>query len=223
MPFRLAMAQRATLSAGDVALTSRTAEACHFFRAWLAEPLRVAAVAPSGRALSALMLSEISPAAGPIIELGPGTGAFTRAMVAKGVAQEKLVLIEYGADFVAKLSVDFPRAKTLRMDATRLRNVALFDGAPAGAVISGLPLLSMTVRQIFAILDGAFAHLHGDGVFYQFTYGLRCSVPRPVLDRLGLKATFVGHTFANLPPASVYRICRRRSRHPHRFVEGTEA
>ena len=46
------------------------------------------------------------------------------------------------------------------------------------------------------------------GAFYQFTYGPRCPVPRPILDRLGLKATRIGGTVRNIPPAGVYRISR---------------
>lgn len=193
-------------------MRSKAAEAFHFFRAWLSEPLRVAAVVPSGRALSDLMVSEVSPKIGPIIELGPGTGAFTRALIAKGIAEENLALIEFGSEFAVKLNFHFPRARTLWMDAARLHDVVLFNGTPAGAVISGLPLLSMPPRKVLSILDGAFAHLRADGAFYQFTYGPRCPIPRPLLDRLGLKATFIGHTFANIPPAGVYRIRRRAPR-----------
>lgn len=193
-------------------MTSKAAEAFHFFRAWLAEPLRVAAVVPSGRALSALMVSEVSPEIGPVIELGPGTGAFTRALIRKGIAEENLALIEFGSDFAAKLNFHFPRAKTLWMDAARLHDVVLFNGTPAGAIISGLPLLSMPPKKVLSILNGAFAHLRADGAFYQFTYGPRCPISRPLLDRLGLKATCIGHTFANIPPAAVYRIRRRKPR-----------
>jgi phospholipid N-methyltransferase len=46
--------------------------------------------------------------------------------------------------------------------------------------------------------------------FYQFTYGPRCPVPRPILDRLGLKAVRIGGTVRNIPPASVYRITQRQ-------------
>jgi phospholipid N-methyltransferase len=183
-------------------------ETFQFFRAWLSEPLRVAAVMPSGRALADLILSEVSPETGPILELGPGTGVFTRALLARGVTEENLALIEFGKEFAAKLNADFPRAKTFCMDAARLRDVEPFDCAPVGAVISGLPLLSMPSRTVYSILEGAFAHLRSSGAFYQFTYGPRCSVSRPLLDRLGLKATYLGGTFANLPPAAVYRIQR---------------
>lgn len=192
-------------------MLSRSSETLQFFRAWLSEPLRVAAVTPSGRALAALIVSEVSADTGPILELGPGTGVFTRALLARGIAEENLALIEFGAKFAAKLHADFPRAKTLCMDAARLRDIELFDHTPAGAVISGLPLLSMAPRTVYSILEGAFTHLRANSAFYQFTYGPRCPVSRPLLDRLGLKATYLGGTFANVPPAAVYRIQRRKA------------
>jgi phospholipid N-methyltransferase len=194
-------------------MLKRNSDTLQFFRAWLAEPLRVAAVAPSGRALSALIVSEVSARTGPVIELGPATGAFTRALLKQGIAEENLILVEYGAEFVEKLRAGFPRAMTLHMDAARLRDTVLSDQAKAGAVISGLPLLSMSPKKVYEILSGAFSHLRPDGAFYQFTYGPRCPVTRPMLDRLELKATYIGGTFANLPPAAVYRFRRRRSRH----------
>lgn len=83
-----------------------------------------------------------------------------------------------------------------------------FRGVPVGAVISGLPLLSMPDRKVTAILDGAFAHLRPGAAFYQFTYGPRCPVPRPILDGLDLTATHIGRTLLNVPPAAVYRISR---------------
>lgn len=201
-------------------MLSRSSETLQFFRAWLSEPFRVAAVTPSGRALAALMVSEVSAETGPILELGPGTGVFTRALLARGVAEENLALIEFGKEFAAKLNADFPRAKTLCMDAARLRDIELFDDMPAGAVISGLPLLSMAPRTVYSILEGAFAHLRANGAFYQFTYGPRCPVSRPLLDRLGLKATYVGGTFANVPPAAVYRIQRRKIHRLHATTAG---
>nr|WP_260693091.1 hypothetical protein [Rhizobium laguerreae] len=98
------------------------------------------------------------------------------------------------------------------MDAAKLHDVVLFNGVRAGAVISGLPLLAMPPRKVLSILDGAFAHLRADGAFYQFTYGPRCPISRSLLDRLGLKANFIGHTFVNIPPAAVYPIRHRKPR-----------
>ena len=59
-----------------------------FFRAWLRDPFRVGAAAPSSRALAAMMTAEITPALGPVIELGPGSGVFTRAILARGTKPE---------------------------------------------------------------------------------------------------------------------------------------
>ncbi|MGH8595611.1 MAG: class I SAM-dependent methyltransferase, partial [Gammaproteobacteria bacterium] len=103
----------------------------------------------------------------------------------------------------------YPRARVLRMDAAHLKSVELFGGETVGAVVSGLPLLSMPANEVIAILDGAFAHLRANGAFYQFTYGPRCPVRRSILERLGLKAVRMGGALANMPPAWVYRILRR--------------
>ena len=193
------------------------AEALGFFQVWLKNPLRVAAIAPSSRSLANLITSEISHNTGPVIELGPGTGAFTRVLIARGVRQEDLALIEFGSEFAAALHFHYPRARTLWMDAARLRAVDLFDGRAAGAVVSGLPLLSMPPRKVISILTGAFRKMEPDGALYQFTYGPRCPVSLRLLDHLGLEAERIGGTLANLPPAAVYRI-RRRHPIPFHFV-----
>lgn len=192
---------------------STTASTCHdflsFLRAWIADPWRVAAIAPSGQTLARLITSEIKPSDGPVIELGPGTGVFTKAILQRGVAEVDMLLIEYGSDFMRLLQQRFPNARVLWMDAAQLAQYDHFM-APAGAVVSGLPLLSMSPRKVMAILTGAYRHMKDGGTFYQFTYGMSCPVPRPILDRLGLKASLVGRTALNVPPASVYRIRRRQ-------------
>lgn len=177
-----------------------------FLRSWMANPLKVSAVAPSGQSLARLMTADISPDDGPVLELGPGTGVFTKALLERGVAEHDLTLVEFGAEFAHMLGARFPRTRVVRMDATQLAESALFDGAPVGAVVSGLPLLSMSARSIELILAGAFGYMREGGAFYQFTYRPMCPVPRPVLDRLGLKATLVGRTVRNIPPAAVYRM-----------------
>lgn len=193
---------------------STTTEQFGFFRAWLSDPLRVAAVMPSGAALARLITSEIEPAHGPVLELGPGTGVFTLALLERGLAQEELALVECGSEFAERLARRFPQEALLQMDAAKLKRVPLFEGRPLGAVVSGLPLLSMPPRKVLAILDTAFCRLRPGGAFYQFTYGFTCPVSRVMLDRLGLKAVSIGRAWTNVPPASVYRITRRCPRLP---------
>lgn len=180
-----------------------------FLRSWISNPLRVGACTSSSRSLGRVITQEISPASAPVIELGPGTGVFTRALLDRGLSPNSLVLLESGAEFAAILRKRFPGVKVVIGDASRLGRCDLPMDGLAGAVVSGLPLLSMKPRQVMGTLRGAFARLRPGGCFYQFTYAPYCPVPRPMLDRLGLKAERIGGTARNLPPASVYRISRR--------------
>jgi phosphatidylethanolamine/phosphatidyl-N-methylethanolamine N-methyltransferase len=179
-----------------------------FFLQWLCDPLGVGALAPSSPALAALITAQIAPESAPVIELGPGSGALTRALVARGVPQHRLALIEQCPKFAAALRERFPGATVLCADAAALDSLDTFSGENAGAVVSGLPLLLMSPSKVAAILCAAFARLRRGGAFYQFTYGSQPPVPPTVLERLGLTATRVGTTLANFPPATVYRIAR---------------
>lgn len=182
-----------------------------FLRAWLRDPRGIGAVAPSGAALARLMTAHVSQLDGPVIELGPGTGAFTRALLARGVPPHRLALIEADPRFAEALARRYPKATILRMDAAQLGDTAsLFGAERACAVVSGLPLLSMPAAQVAAIVQGVFERqLRKDGTFYQFTYGPRCPLPAMLLKRLNLQAHRVGSALLNLPPAAVYRISRR--------------
>lgn len=181
-----------------------------FFRVWLSDPMRVAAIAPSSPCLARLITAEITPSFGHVIELGPGTGAFTKAILDRGISPEQLTLVESGEEFVKILSRRFPDINLLHRDASSLRFSKLLSDVKAGAVVSGLPLLSMSPRKVLAILSGSLVNMQPTAAFYQFTYGFGCPVPRPILDRLGLRAQKIAFTFNNMPPARVYRFTRRR-------------
>ncbi|WP_115541417.1 class I SAM-dependent methyltransferase [Xanthomonas campestris] len=180
-----------------------------FFREWITAPASVAAILPSGRALAAVITSELSQNTERVLELGPGTGVFTEAMLDRGVQENNLVLLEYNAAFSALLKQRFPRANLLQMDVTGLEALPRIDGGRVDAVICGLGLLTMPMHQVAAIVRGAFLHLKDDGRMYLFTYGLKCSVPDCILDQLDLEAVKIGRTYRNLPPATTYRLQRR--------------
>ncbi|HEV2682674.1 MAG TPA: rRNA adenine N-6-methyltransferase family protein [Rhodanobacter sp.] len=182
-----------------------------FLRAWLRDPRGIGAVTPSGAALARLMTAHVSQLDGPVIELGPGTGALTRALLARGVPPHRLALIEADPHFADALAKRYPKTTILRMDAAQLGHTeSLFGEERACAVVSGLPLLSMPASQVAAIVQGVFERqLRNGGMFYQFTYGPRCPLPPALLERLNLQAQRVGSALLNLPPAAVYRISRR--------------
>jgi phospholipid N-methyltransferase len=180
-----------------------------FFRALAFNPRSVGAITPSGANLASLITSEITAASGPVLELGPGTGVFTEALLERGVRESDLTLIEYGSDFMRLLQARFPKARVLWMDAAWMPSYNLFE-LPFGAVVSGLPLLNFTPTKVMAIVTAAFSKLRDGGSLYQFTYGMQCPLSKAQLDELGLQATCMGRVLLNIPPASVYRITRKK-------------
>lgn len=180
-----------------------------FLREWIAAPSSVAAILPSGPALASSITSELSERTGRVLELGPGTGAFTQSMLDRGVCEKNLFLLEYNQTFSSLLARRFPHATVLQMDVADLEALPRFDGACVDAVVCGLGLLNMRAHQVAAIVRGAFMHLKQGGCMYLFTYGLKCSVPAHVLDALDLEAVKIGRTYRNIPPATTYRLQRR--------------
>lgn len=183
-------------------------EFAEFARTWLRSPRKMGAIAPSGPSLARAITAEISKSTGSVLELGPGTGVFTRMLVAKGVPEEKLTLLENDTRFAGMLRTRFPAARVISGCATALEDMPLCE-AGFGAVVSGLPLLAMTPETVRRILGGAFSHLGPGKAVYQFTYRPACPVPRKVMRTLDLEASRTGFSLRNLPPAWVYALRRR--------------
>jgi len=185
------------------------AERIRFLQAWRANPKSIGAILPSSSRLAAAITKDVTPSSGPCLELGAGTGSFTRALVARGLTHAQLTLVEMDSQFATQLRKDFPDAYVYEGDATKLANVPLFADGLAGVAVCGLPLLNMPVKQQIGILRGTFAQLRANGYMVLFTYGPRCPVGQRVLDRLGLRARRVSTVIANVPPAHVWKITRR--------------
>jgi phosphatidylethanolamine/phosphatidyl-N-methylethanolamine N-methyltransferase len=176
-----------------------------FLREMLRKPGEVVALAPSSDLLADAMTRDIGPATGRVAELGGGTGAFTRAILARGVAAADLAVFELNADFVAHLRASFPGVSVRHAGA---ETIARHCPPGLGAVISGLPLLSMPRALQRAILGGAFAVLRPGGIFVQFTYGPRPPLPETLQTELGLAVRRGRKVWGNLPPARIYTYVR---------------
>lgn len=179
-----------------------------FLKALFRAPRTIGAIAPSGPKLARLITSEIKPGAGRILELGPGTGVFTRALLDRGVSRNDVTLVEIERQFVQVLRRRFRGVDIICSDACNLEVVNAERG-PYAAIVSGLPLLNMPAEMIETILTGAFSILDHGGAFYQFTYSRVCSVPAEIMERLRLEAKPLGRVRFNVPPASVFRLSRR--------------
>ncbi len=171
----------------------------------LRSPKTISAMAPSSQGLARAITAAIGPDTGPVAEFGPGTGVFTRMLLARGVAPRDLTLFEVNPTFAATLRVRFPGVRVINGGA---QDIALHCDA-VGAVVSGLPLLSFPEGLIRAILAGAFSVLRPGAAMYQFTYGPRSPVPVAVAADLGVTAVPASRrVWLNWPPARVYRLTR---------------
>lgn len=195
-------------------LRYRRAQHWDFFRRWVRNPRRVAAVAPSSRQLAARMVDELPPGARRVIELGPGTGVMTEALLARGLAPDELLAVELDPALHDELRIRFPQLRLVRGDARHLDALAAGFAVPGqvDAVISSLGLLGMDEADRGAILTAAFALLSREGRFIQFTYGAKSPVSREQLHALGLRMRRGAFILRNLPPATIYVYTSDRGR-----------
>jgi len=174
-----------------------------FLRSWIEKPLHMGAVMPSGRILARTMAQYVDvKSEGPVVELGPGTGAITSALIEHGVDQKRLVLVEYNPSFCALLRERYPLAKVVQGDAytlkDSLRNVL---SAPASAVVSGLPLVTKPMLTRLKLIREAFAALAPGAPFVQFTYSVAPPIPKSLP---GVSTEASERIWMNLPPARVW-------------------
>lgn len=180
-----------------------------FLKRWLRRPFAMGAVVPSGRLLAEAM-AETTKAAlegrpGHVVELGAGTGKVTKALLAAGIAPERLILIERDGELAAFLRRHFPGPRIVEGDAARLSRLLGDHGvAPVAAVVSSLPLLSLPAEVVKGIVGGVFEALPRGGALVQFTYGPTPPVPRELRQSLRLVGARGHRIWRNVPPAVVW-------------------
>jgi phosphatidylethanolamine/phosphatidyl-N-methylethanolamine N-methyltransferase len=174
-----------------------------FIRSWIEKPISIGAVMPSSRVLARAMARYVDPESnGPVIELGPGTGPVTQALVRQGIDPARLVLVEFNPDFCRLLRARYPAATVVQGDAYRLRR--LLDGyvdEPAAAVVSGLPLVTKPLRTRLRLISDAMTLLAAGAPFVQFTYAMVPPIPKGLS---GVRAEASELIWMNLPPARVW-------------------
>ena len=185
------------------------ADQFRFLGRLIARPSQVGAVAPSSPGLARAMAAQIDPAwRGPILELGPGTGVVTAALIARGIAPERLTSIEYDPDFAKLIAERFPGVHVVRGDAYDLTGtLGQSLREPFAAIVSSLPLLNETPDRRQKLIETAFRLIAPAAPFVQFSYGLQSPVP-PSATVSVIRAARV---LFNLPPA---RVCVYRRIEP---------
>lgn len=183
--------------------SGRIGDELRFLKGIVRTPRITGAVSPSGAALARLMASHVDPeGTDPVLELGPGTGPVTKALIEHGVAPERIVALEFSPEFCALLGQRFPGIRVVQGDAYRLGDSLPADlDRPFSAVVSGLPLLMRPPAERQALIEAALDRMRPGGPFIQFSYSLMAPVPavpgRFTVDR----SRWV---MLNLPPARVW-------------------
>ncbi len=188
-------------------LGRKPGDEARFIGAWLKSPLKTGAVAPSSRFLARLMASYVDPANdGPVIELGPGTGPVTEALILRGVKRERLFLIEYSADFCRLLRQRFPGVTVIEGDAYGIqKTLSAFPAAlaaPFSAVVSSLPLLTRPESERGGLVHDALKLAQPGAPFIQFTYGGKPPVPAGAVANISIEKSRT--IWWNMPPARVF-------------------
>jgi phosphatidylethanolamine/phosphatidyl-N-methylethanolamine N-methyltransferase len=175
-----------------------------FLQQWLANPQRTGSIVPSSRKLAAAMARWLpSDPESFVLELGPGTGAVTQALLEHGLREERLVAIERNSKLAHLLRERFPRAHIITGDAWQLDDLLRRRPEPiasVGAVISSLPLLNFSVKQAEDLAQKIRAVLEPQGTWVQYSYRIRDRRSRGSSTFQLLASKIV---WLNLPPARV--------------------
>jgi len=174
-----------------------------FIRSWIERPLSIGAVTPSSKMLARAMARYVDPHSdGPVVELGPGTGPVTAALVESGVDPSRLVLVEFNPAFCRILRARYPDATLVQGDAYSMRHLLetlLME--PAAAVVSGLPLVTKPMRQRLRLIRDALDLMLPGAPFVQFTYSVASPLPRQLS---GFSVEASERIWMNIPPARVW-------------------
>lgn len=177
-----------------------------FLKNWASKPLTTGAVSPSGKALAQRMARPVDLNSDiPVVELGPGTGAVTKALLQHGVEPKRLFAVEYNKDFCTLLRQRFPLCNILQGDAYAIKEtLAANDIHEASSFVSSLPLFTRPLADRVSLITAALALMPKGGEFIQFSYAL---VPPVKTDEIPVpcELNVSPWIMLNLPPARVWR------------------
>ncbi|MAZ85206.1 MAG: SAM-dependent methyltransferase [Hoeflea sp.] len=177
-----------------------------FFRGWLDGPKAVGAIMPTSQFAARSMASVIDPNSGlPVLELGPGTGAITRAILER-VTPDKLTSIEFSQDFYEHLRNEYPDVDIRLGDAFDLDTTLGDNGETRfDCVISAVPLLNFPMAKRIAFIESLLDRLPKGRPVIQISYG-----PVSPVATKDTQISSTPHDFIlrNLPPARLWAYRR---------------
>jgi phosphatidylethanolamine/phosphatidyl-N-methylethanolamine N-methyltransferase len=179
---------------GDVSL---------FLKRWLANPLQMGSIVPSSPALGRRIAAAVERAPDQyVLELGAGTGAVSRALLAGGVPAERLVVVEIVPEMAAHLRDQLPGVQVVCGDAFDLAGcLPAGIAGQIGTAICGIPLVMLPLARQRQFTASVEAVAPGRG-YLLYSY---CITSPLNAARLGMAGRRLAWTPLNFPPASVWR------------------
>ncbi len=184
-------------------LTQKFDEELKFFKGWIDEPKAVGSIIPTSSVTARSMASVINPQSGlPVLELGPGTGVVTRAILARGVEPENLWAIEFSPEFVEHLRSSYPDVNIIQGDAFDLdATLGENRGMQFDSIVSGVPLLNFQTPQRIRYVEDLLNRVPAGRPVVQITYGPLSPVPAGKGNYTVEHFDFV---LRNIPPAQLW-------------------
>ena len=192
------------------ALSEKFDDELRFFKGWIDRPRAVGSIIPTSSVTARRMASVIDTGSGlPVLEVGPGTGVITRAILQRGIAPEKLHAVEYSPEFVQHLRRNFPGVNVIQGDAFLMDRLLEEAGSLTfDSVVSAVPLLNFSVERRVAYLSDLLSRIPQGRPVIQLTYGPKSPVPPGLGDYTVEHFRFV---IRNIPPTQLW-IYRRGPR-----------
>lgn len=178
-----------------------------FFKGWVSKPRAVGSIVPTSATTARRMASIVDANSDlPVLELGPGTGVITRAILERGVKPENLYCVEYAPEFVEHLRKQFPGVNIIQGDAFDLdRTLGDLAGTTFDSVVSGVPLLNFPTAQRVRYVEGILGRIPEGRPIVQLTYGPRSPVPP---ERGDYRVTRFDFILRNIPPTTLWLYSR---------------
>jgi phosphatidylethanolamine/phosphatidyl-N-methylethanolamine N-methyltransferase len=181
-----------------------------FFKGWIDKPRAVGSIVPTSSVTAARMASIVDTKSGlPVLEVGPGTGVITKAILKRGVKPAALYTVEYSHDFVTHLRRNYPGVNVIEGDGFNLDDtLGDMRGTMFDSVVSGVPLLNFPVARRVAYLENLLKRIpHGRPVV-QLTYGPKSPIPPGLGNYTVERFHFI---LRNIPPTQLW-LYRRAAR-----------
>lgn len=182
-------------------------EEIRFFKGWMDGPKQVGAICPTSSVTARRMASVIDTTSGlPVLELGPGTGIITKAILKRGVQPENLVSVEYSTDFYQHLVRTYAGVNFINGDAFDLKKtLGAWKDTQFDSVVSAIPLLSFPMDLRIAMIEDLLDRIPAGRPIVQITYGpVSPVIANP--DRYKIK--HYDFVVRNIPPAQLWTYTR---------------